>query len=88
LGAQIATLSHQLIDAFPEGPFDLLAHFGQKLPVIIIARLLGVPEEMAPDLLKWSNAMVGMYMAGRDRARDSDGSLLCDAYGGGSAARG
>ena len=34
----------------------------------IIARLLGVPEAMAPDLLRWSNAMVGMYMAGRTRA--------------------
>ena len=32
--------------------------------MIIIARLLGVPESMAPDLLRWSNAMVGMYQAG------------------------
>ncbi|MDB5666907.1 MAG: cytochrome [Cypionkella sp.] len=60
---EIETLTHQLIDGFPAGPFDLLAHFGQKLPVIIIARLLGVPEDMSGDLLKWSNAMVGMYMA-------------------------
>ena len=65
LGPEIATLTHQLIDALPVGPFDLLAHFGQKLPVIIIARLLGVPENMSDDLLKWSNAMVGMYMANR-----------------------
>ncbi len=65
LGPDIAALTHQLIDAFPSGDFDLLQHFGQKLPVIIIARLLGVPEHMAPDLLNWSNAMVGMYLAGR-----------------------
>ena len=65
LGPEIETLTHQLIDALPQGPFDLLAHFGQKLPVIIIARLLGVPESMCDDLLKWSNAMVGMYMANR-----------------------
>lgn len=70
LRPEIETLSHQLIDAFPQGPFDLLQHFGQKLPVIIIARLLGVPEEMEPDLLRWSNAMVGMYMAGRTRAAE------------------
>jgi cytochrome P450 len=64
---EIAALTHQLIDAMPsEGPVDLLAAFAQKLPVIIIARLLGVPEDMAPDLLKWSNAMVGMYLGGRD----------------------
>ena len=70
LEPEITTLTHQLIDAFPKGRFDLLQHFGQKLPVIIIARLLGVPEEMSDDLLRWSNAMVGMYMAGRDRARE------------------
>lgn len=64
LQPEIEALSHQLIDALPAGGFDLLKHFGQKLPVIIIARLLGVPESMSDDLLKWSNAMVGMYMAG------------------------
>jgi cytochrome P450 len=67
LEAEIAALSHQLIDDLPAGHFDLLPHFAQKLPVIIIARLLGVPESMAPELLAWSNAMVGMYMAGRTR---------------------
>ena len=65
LGPDITSLTHELIDALPDGPFDLLKHFGQKLPVIIIARLLGVPEAMSDDLLRWSNAMVGMYMAGR-----------------------
>ena len=65
LGPEITALTHQLIDAFPAGPFDLLAHFGTRLPVIIIARLLGVPETKSDDLLQWSNAMVGMYMAGR-----------------------
>ncbi len=80
LGPQISALSHQLIDAFPDGPFDLLSHFGQKLPVIIIARLLGVPEDMAPDLLKWSNAMVGMYMAGRDRAREDRAVAATEAF--------
>ncbi|SHE45334.1 Cytochrome P450 [Litoreibacter ascidiaceicola] len=68
LAPEIETLSHQLIDAFPDGPFDLLTGFAQQLPVIIIARLLGVPEDKAPDLLRWSNAMVRMYMAARTRA--------------------
>ncbi len=65
LEPEIAALCHQLIDAFPEHEFDLLELYAQKLPVIIIARLLGVPEEMAPELLAWSNAMVGMYQAAR-----------------------
>lgn len=80
LAPEIAALSHQLIDAFPEGEFDLLRHFGQKLPVIIIARLLGVPEEMSDDLLHWSNAMVGMYMAGRTRAREDAAVAATEAF--------
>ena len=80
LRPEIETLSHQLIDAFPAGEFDLLKHFGQKLPVIIIARLLGVPEEMSDDLLAWSNAMVGMYMAGRDRAREDRAVAATEAF--------
>ena len=67
LGPEITQLSHDLIDALPAGEFDLLPTFAQKLPVIIIARLLGVPESMSDDLLRWSNAMVGMYMANRTR---------------------
>lgn len=65
LEPEITALCHQLIDAFPDGPFDLLEAYANRLPVIIIARLLGVPEAMAPQLLAWSNAMVGMYQAGR-----------------------
>ncbi|AWB48722.1 cytochrome P450 [Gemmobacter aquarius] len=70
LEAEIAALSHALIDAFPAGECDLLRAFGQKLPVVIIARLLGVPEAMSDQLLAWSNAMVGMYMAGRTRGAE------------------
>lgn len=80
LAPEIAALSHQLIDAFPQGEFDLLQHFAQKLPVIIIARLLGVPETMSDDLLHWSNAMVGMYMAGRDCAREDRAVAATEAF--------
>jgi unspecific monooxygenase len=69
LAPEIAALSHTLIDGLPgEGAFDLLPGFASRLPVIIIARLLGVPEAMADALLGWSHAMVGMYQAGRSRA--------------------
>jgi len=68
LEPEIAQLSNDLIDACPAGEFDLLQHFGQRLPVTIIARLLGVPEAMGGDLLRWSNAMVKMYLAHRSHA--------------------
>lgn len=67
LGPEIEALSHQLIDDLPPGEFDLLPGFAQKLPVIVIARLLGVPETMSDQLLAWSNAMVAMYQARRTR---------------------
>jgi unspecific monooxygenase len=69
LAPEITGLAHALIDGLPgEGAFDLLPGFASRLPVIIIARLLGVPEAMADALLGWSHAMVGMYQAGRSRA--------------------
>jgi len=68
LEPEISALCHQLIDAFPQGAFDLMPAYCRQVPVIVIARLLGVPESLAPQLLAWSNAMVAMYQARRDRA--------------------
>lgn len=68
LEPEIEALCHDLIDRFPSGDFDLLEAYARIVPVIIIARLLGVPEARADDLLAWSNAMVAMYVAGRSRA--------------------
>jgi cytochrome P450 len=47
---------------------DLIAAFATPIPVILIAELLGVPVERAPDLLDWSHRMVAMYVPGRTRA--------------------
>ncbi len=65
LAPEIKTLCHQLIDKFEGSSVDLLPSYATKIPVIIIARLLGVPESMADQLLKWSNDMVMMYQARR-----------------------
>jgi cytochrome P450 len=70
MAPEVEALAHDLIDRFPEDPFDLLDAFCRPIPVIVIARLLGVPEAMADDLLRWSNAMVMMYQAGRTRAQE------------------
>lgn len=72
---QIRTMAHELIDAFPSEPFDLLDAFARPIPVALIARLLGVDEARAEDLLSWSNAMVAMYQAGRTRA-DEDAAVI------------
>jgi cytochrome P450 len=80
LTPDIEQLSHDLIDQFPDTPFDLLPAFAQTIPVIIIARLLGVPELHAAQLLKWSNAMVGMYQARRTRADEDAASLAATEF--------
>ena len=75
LGPEIAALCDALIAEMPQdAPFDLLTAYAQPIPVRVIARLLGVPEDMAPDLLRWSNAMVGMYQARRSRAMEEAAS--------------
>lgn len=75
LAPEIEALCHNLIDTFPTGPFDLLPAYCNLVPVRIIARLLGVPEAMAPQLLDWSHAMVAMYQP----ARTHDTELAANA---------
>lgn len=65
LAPDIDEICTDLLNRFPEGPFDLIPAFCTALPVRIIARLLGVPEEMSDQLLHWSNTMVAMYQASR-----------------------
>ena len=75
LAPEIAALAGDLAARLPEADhFDLLDAYCRPIPVIIIARLLGVPEAIAPDLLRWSNAMVQMYQARRTRA-DEDAAV-------------
>ena len=63
LAPAIEALCHESINTFPDEPFDLLQAYCTQIPVITICRLLGVPESMAPDLMRWSHAMVAMYQA-------------------------
>jgi unspecific monooxygenase len=68
LRPEIEAVTAELLATLPPEPFDLIPTFCTQLPVRIIARLLGVPEDMSGDLLRWSNAMVAMYQAGRSRS--------------------
>ena len=80
LEPEITQLCHDLIDRFPSGAFDLLDAYARTVPVIIIARLLGVPEARADDLLAWSNAMVAMYVSGRDRATEDRAIAATESF--------
>ncbi len=73
-------LCHDLIKQFPAGPFDLLEAYCTQVPVITICRLLGVPEDMAPQLLQWSHAMVAMYQANRTRQTEDEAVRATQAF--------
>jgi len=72
LRASVETCANELIDAFPREPFDLLPAYATPIPIRVIADLLGVPAEMGPQLVSWSNRMVAMYMHGRTEAVERD----------------
>jgi cytochrome P450 len=62
---RIERLCHELIDRMiARGPGDLLDIYAVPIPVIIIAEMLGVPTEMADQLLDWSHAIVKTYQIG------------------------
>jgi cytochrome P450 len=80
LAPEIRALATDLAQGMPRDAHDLLDSYCRPIPVIVIARLLGVPEEMAPDLLKWSNAMVMMYQAGRTRTQEDQAVQATEAF--------
>jgi unspecific monooxygenase len=80
LAPEIEALCHALVDRFPGGTFDLIPAYCTQVPVIVIARLLGVPESRAPDLLAWSNAMVAMYQARRTREIEDRAVAATEAF--------
>ena len=65
MAPDISRTTDTLIDQFPNEPFDFLEHFARPLPALVITRVLGFPDDMAPQLQNWSNDMVAMYEAGR-----------------------
>jgi cytochrome P450 len=68
LRPRIAALAGELIDRIvPAHRAELIAAFATPIPVVVIAELLGVPTEMAPQLLDWSHRMVAMFQLDRTR---------------------
>ena len=54
-------LAHAQDKLRDQGYFDLLADYAEPLPVLVIADLLGVSRDKAPDLRRWSQDIVKMY---------------------------
>ncbi|ANL71628.1 cytochrome P450 protein [Rhizobium phaseoli] len=68
---ELAELANRLIDGFADKrEVELLSAFADIIPVTMIARMIGIPEEMGPQLLAWSHAYVRMYMFSRTREQE------------------
>jgi cytochrome P450 len=81
LRPRILQLAGELIDGFAdEGPVDLLPRYAAPLPAIVIAEMIGLPAEMAPQLLAWSNSMVKMYMFGVDDAVEAEADRAAEEF--------
>jgi cytochrome P450 len=81
LRPKLEAMANDLIDAFEsEGETDLINAFAAPLPVAIIAEMLGVPQDMAPQLLDWSHRMVAMYMYGRTKETELDANEAARAF--------
>lgn len=81
LRPRIAVLANQLIDGFEaRGEIELIKAFAAPIPAIVIAEMIGLPAEMAPQLLDWSNRMVAMYMFGVTEAKERDANRAAQDF--------
>jgi len=80
LRPEIEALCDELIDTFPNEPFDLLETYGRPLPARIIARFLGVPEGDWKRLVDWSNRMVAMYHSNRTREQEDVAAAAAQSF--------
>jgi unspecific monooxygenase len=73
LRPRIERLANETIDGFEkDGAVELIKAFAAPIPAVVIAEMIGLPAEMAPQLLDWSNRMVRMYMFGVTREVEDD----------------
>ena len=81
LRPRIRELAGDLIDGFADaGTVDLLPNYVAPLPAIVIAEMIGLPAEMAPQLLAWSNSMVKMYMFGVDADVEAEADRAAEEF--------
>jgi len=73
---RVRAVVEELLVPLAEGrdDVDLISDF-TKIPVVIVAEMLGVPEERHEDFRRWSNAVVSNLRWGRE---DPEGRRLMD----------
>ena len=82
---RIQQLCRGLLDQADErvrdtGTFDVIADYAEPLPVLVIADLLGFPEDDIALLRPWSQAIVKMYEYDRTPDDDARARVACDEF--------
>jgi unspecific monooxygenase len=81
LRPRIERLANEIIDRFEgDGGVELIKAFAAPIPAIVIAEMIGLPAQMAPQLLAWSNRMVQMYMFGVTRETELDANQASEDF--------
>ena len=81
---QIEAIIDDTINAAPaSGTFDLMSEIAVPIPVLVIARILGVDEDRLPDFRQWSEDVIlslNPVRTPEEAARMEQGSHALDAY--------
>lgn len=81
LRPRIERLANELIDKLePEGGTELIHSFAAPIPAVIIAEMIGLPADMATQLVSWSNRMVQMYMFGVAHETELDANQASEDF--------
>ena len=70
LEPEISKIVNDILTNLTQDEIELQKNFSEKVPVLVIAKLLGVDASMADQLLKWSHDIVAMYQANRDMEKE------------------
>ena len=69
----IARVANDIVEALPEGrDFDVVERLTTPLPVTVIARMMGIPEERRADFKRWSDALTGTLAGASPEARRAE----------------
>jgi len=69
----ICAIANDLVGALPrDADVDIVHALTTPLPVTVIARMMGIPEERKEDFKRWSDALTGTLAGASPQARQSE----------------
>lgn len=68
----ITRVAHELLDQIGAGEIDIIEAFATPLPVTVIARILGIPNDQYHNFKRWSDAFLAFTsIPGEERIRSN-----------------